>query len=379
MVVDDEVENVRIFESLLTTAGCRVRAFPNGSLALAAARQEPPELLLLDIRMPDMDGYEVYRQFQAVPNLRTVPVIFVSALNESADVVRGFQVGGADYVAKPIREEELLARVRLHLALRRQQRELELRNRELDRQYRQLESLERLRNDWVHMLVHDLRSPLQGVTLLLQYLIDLAGTLPEAEQRSQLREIFETTRRMGRMLQTVLDVSRLEVGKLPLRREALDAQDLIQEAVRTLGGLVQGRDLRVEIAEPPVVVSGDRDLCVRVLANLLDNALKYTPAGKPVVVGARAEPRGACLWVRDQGPGIAPADQRRVFRKFAGVRTSRSPMPVNGLGLAFCRLAVLAHGGTIRVASTLGEGSTFALTIPKNREMNEHEQNSDRR
>ncbi len=370
MVVDDEPANLAIVESILVAEGFAVRAFPNGRLALEAARNDPPEVVLLDIRMPGMDGYEVCRCLKKDPALSDTPVIFVSALHETEDIIRGFQAGGCDYVVKPIRAEELLARVRLHLALRRSRRELEARNLALHEQYGRLQTLEQMRDNLVHMLVHDLRAPLSGVSLMLESLV--GGTCLPGEAMPNLEAASTAVRNVLHTLRTILDVSRLEDGKLPIRRTMLDAGDLIREALRTLDGLTQGREIRAEIQTPGVPVFADHDLCVRVIANLLDNALKHAPVDQPITVRAVPEVDAVRLTVQDRGPGIPPEDRLRVFNKFeAGIGGRKAPLRSSGLGLFFCQLAVQAHGGTIGVSSTIDCGSTFWVVLPrKTREIN---------
>jgi signal transduction histidine kinase len=369
MVVDDDPSNLHIFEAMLADAGFAVRLFPSGRLALQAAGANPPEIVILDIRMPEMDGYDVCRRLKKLPALRDTPVIFVSALHDTDDIVQGFTAGGSDYIVKPIRSEELLARVRLHLSLRRSRLDLEARNRELDQQYRRLRELERLRDDLVHMLVHDLRAPLSGVSLVLESLSRTATQRPPGEIMDHLQAVAAAVHGVLQNLRVILDVSRLEEGKLPLHRSLLSATALIQESLLSLGGLTQGREIRVEAGATPMPVFGDRALCVRLIANLVDNALKHTPAGRPITIRAAAGPAATRISVQDQGPGIPPEDRERMFDKFAtGPIRKRTAAGSSGLGLAFCRLVTLAHGGSIGVESETGSGSTFWVLLPNTKE-----------
>ncbi len=369
MVVDDDASNLHVFEAILAAAGFAVRLFPSGRLALQAARDNPPEIVLLDIRMPAMDGYDVCRRLKKLPGLRDTPVIFISALHDTDDIVQGFAAGGADYIVKPIRSEELLARVRLHLDLRRSRLDLEARNQEMAQQYQRLRELERLRDDLVHMLVHDLRAPLSGVSLVLESLARTATQRPPGEIMGHLQSVAAAVHGVLQNLRVILDVSRLEEGKLPLHRSLFDAADLIREALLSLGGLTQDRDIRVEAGPTAIPVFGDRALCVRVIANLVDNALKHTPADQPIIIRAAAGTAATRLSVQDQGPGIPPEDRERMFDKFVtGSIRKRAAAGSCGLGLAFCRLAMLAHDGSIGVDSAAGSGSTFWVLLPNTKE-----------
>jgi signal transduction histidine kinase len=369
MIVDDEPENLRILEHMLVAQGLAVRVFVKGAQALEAAGREPPDLVLLDVRMPEMNGYEVCRRIRELPALRDTPVIFISALHETEDIIRGFRAGGADYIPKPVREEELLARVQVQLALRRSQQELEHRNRELDAQYQRLRTLEQLRDNLVHMVVHDLRAPLQGISLLLEVLHGAPESVSAEKRHEYLGQAYDTTRAMARMLRTMLDVSRLEEGKLPLHPEELAVPELFAEASRTLGALTSGRTIRLTDDCVGRHLFGDRDLCVRILVNLLDNALKYTPVNAPIAVGFAETDGSASIWVRDRGPGIPAAERKHLFEKFmTGSSPRHGKARAFGLGLPFCQMAAQAHGGSIAVASEPGQGSTFTLTLPKRQE-----------
>lgn len=379
MIVDDEPAILLVVKRLLDAKGIPARAFSSGALALQAAEQLQPELVLLDVRMPGMDGYEVCRRLRELPAFGDTPVLFVSALHETADVVRGFQSGGSDYVSKPIHAEELLARVHLHQALCRARRELELRNRELSEQCRRLRTLEQRRDEFVHMLVHDLRAPLQGVALVLEYLGAVSEPLPLQEQKSHLQAASLALRGVFRNLRTLLDVSRMEEGKMPFHPVPLDARHVVEEARIALGGLARDRDIRVEIDPPDTSLYGDRDLCIRILTNLLDNAIRHTPPDRQIRVGAAPDGDATRLWVSDNGPGISPEACRQVFDKFAvGEKRRTATASSCGMGLAFCKLAVQTHGGVIAVESEVGKGSTFWFTLPGS-QGESHESGSDRR
>jgi signal transduction histidine kinase len=356
LVVDDTPENLRLLASLLGAQGYEVRPVTNGRQALQAVERDPPDLVLLDINMPDMNGYEVCTELKARERTRDVPVIFLTALGDVNDKVRAFEVGGVDYVTKPFQVEEVLARVRTHIALRRAKRELE-------QSYARLRDLEKLRDDLVHMVVHDMRSPLMVMLGHLQLLRESSKTVL-GENVSDLEAAAQSARALAGMASDLLDVSRLEAGKMPLDRAEHELGALAAEVARALGVLDRERTIELVI-EQDRVVSCDQGLVRRVLENLIGNAVKHTPAGGRVRLSLSGGGSSVRVSVSDEGPGV-PADARaRIFDKFETVAARRDQRYHSaGLGLAFCKLAVEAHGGRVGVDSGEPCGSVFWFELP---------------
>ncbi len=358
MLIDDEPENLNVLGELLRQAGWGVRAFTRGESALAAARAERPDLVLLDIRMPGQDGYEVCRRFKAVERLHAVPIIFISALAATEDIAAGFACGGVDYITKPFRGPELLARVRTHVDLRRAYAQLA-------EQHAQLNKLEQHRDTLVHMLVHDMRSPLYVLMGHLQLIEKLGSGNLGAEDLESLRAALHGARLLGRMVSTMVDVSRMESAAIPLHLTAVSVQDLFQAALPQAWTPASHNTIAERIAGACPTLLCDAELSARIVANLLANALKFTPVQGTVEFGAAPAAGGVRLWVRDQGPGIAAHQHAHIFEKFGVAEQPKGQRPASsGLGLAFCKLAVEAQGGTIGVESAPGQGSTFWFTLP---------------
>ena len=365
MVVDDTPANLRLLDSMLRERGYRVVAFPRGDLALEAASRNPPDLILLDINMPGMNGFEVCERLKAEENLKEIPVLFISAMTETTDKVRGFAVGGLDYVIKPFAFEEVLARVETHLALQWARKEIVAKNRELDESYRKLKELESLREALTRMVVHDLRSPLMGILGYLELLEEEAEGCLNAEARDLLEHARAAATELTNRISTILDVYRLEERAMPLNMAGIDARALVEGALKGLGP--QLRDVQVSIQTPAqsLAVTCDQDLVERVLANFVVNALKFSPPGSPLVVLVENRPEGVWFGVRDQGPGVPVEYRESIFNKFEQVDAWRQGQRRGtGLGLAFCKLAVEAHDGRIGVDCPEGGGSTFWFTIP---------------
>jgi two-component system, sensor histidine kinase and response regulator len=238
LVADDTVENLRLLSSMLGQCGYEVRPVTNGRQALQAAERDPPDLILLDINMPELDGFEVCTRLKTQEALRDVPVIFLTALTDVADKIRAFEVGGIDYITKPFLVEEVRARVKTHLTLRRA-------SRELGESYERLKSLEKLRDDLVHMVVHDMRSPLMvmmgHLELLQADMQNLGGHVGE-----DLASAIRGAKALNLMANDLLDVSRLEEGKFPLTKAPRELVGLVETVAGSIGVLDRARSIAVK-------------------------------------------------------------------------------------------------------------------------------------
>jgi len=362
LIVDDTIANLDLLTDMLERGGYRARPVSSGCLAIQEARREPPDLILLDIAMPEMDGYEVCRRLKADPALQAIPVIFLSAHSEVLDKVQAFESGGVDYVTKPFQLEDVEARIETHLALRRLRTELEHQNQQLRESYEQLRDLEELRDSLTSMIVHDLRVPLASISGFLG-LMRMRGGPFDREIDSYLEQAERGADVMLRMVNDLLDVSRLEAGQMPLEIEENDLGQVAAEALDSLGGLTLDREGRLDALESPLLASCDAAVARRVVANLVGNAIKY--AKGPIQVTVAAINGGSRIEVRDTGPGIPHEFQDKIFEKFGQVEARReSTLHSTGLGLTFCKLAIEAHGGRIGVESVPDEGSTFWFELP---------------
>ena len=355
LVVDDTVENLRLLSDLLGERGYDVRAFTNGRQALQAAEHDPPDLILLDITMPEMDGLEVCRRLRETESCRDVPVIFLTALTDTADKVRAFDTGGVDYITKPFQFEEVLARVQTHVALRRAQTELA-------DNYRRLRDLEQLRDDLVHMIVHDMRSPLSALYVSLN-LLNRRATLTD-DSRRDLQDAIASTRALNQMTSELLDVSRLEQGKMPIAMAVWDLTQMAHEVRTAIGTIDLERTIDID-REDPVRVTCDGGLVRRVMENLVSNGIRHTPAGSRMHISIATQDDHVRVAVHDEGPGVPPEHRTRIFEKFATVEDRHeATYHSTGLGLAFCKLAIEAQGGMIGVEPGVPAGSTFWFELP---------------
>jgi two-component system sensor histidine kinase/response regulator len=351
-VVDDTPASLSLLAGMLQKEGYKVRVFLEGRPAIEAARTAIPDLILLDVAMPNMNGYEVCEALKKHPELHGVPVLFISSLAETIDKVKAFETGAVDYITKPFHFEEVRARVETHLTLRRLQKDLE-------KKYDELRALEQLRDNLTHMIVHDLRSPLTSISGYLQ-LVRVMPNVTMDQLRNYVSRAETGVASLMEMISSLLDVNRLEAGQMPLRQEICDLRTVSDEARKSLEGLLVGRNFKQEVPEAPVEAVCDKEIIRRVMVNLIGNALKFTPATGSVVVAVASENGKARVEVRDTGDGIPAEYLNRIFDKFGQVE-ARNEQKVysTGLGLTFCKLAVEAHAGSIGVISEVGKGSTF--------------------
>jgi len=360
LVVDDIEANVRLLSRILKNAGHEISTAQSGQEALEKVLSEPPDVVLLDVMMPGMDGFEVCRRLRADPQTSTLPIVMVTALQETEDRVKALEAGADDFLTKPVDSVEVVARVRSLLRVKRGRDELE-------KSYADLRRAESLRDDLSEMLVHDLRTPL---TTLLGPLEMLEGEQFGPLNETQ-REVASMSARSGyRLLYLVnelLDISKMEGGRMTLQPRAIDLRKTSEEAVEQVTVVHSTKQARVEIeySNPTPMLIADEDLLRRVLINLLGNAIKFTPRDGHITLGIQPQDSDILMWVRDTGEGVPAADQERIFEKFGQVESRKAGRKMStGLGLTFCKLAVEAHGGRIWLESAPGQGSTFFFTLP---------------
>ncbi len=364
LLVDDTPANLDIVSEALADS-YEVSVAMDGESALEIVREFPPDLILLDVMMPGMDGYEVCRRLKTDDRTANIPVLFLTALSDDEDEAKGLALGAVDYISKPFNPGLVKARVQNHLALVAARRTVEQQRDDISQAYADLKELEELRDGLAHMIIHDMGSPLMAICGGLQIVEHKSGTkLPESELRL-LRNALGSAERMSEMVRSLLDINRLESGRLPLDRQPHDLGKIIGQARDRLSSMLLDHPLECLDPASPVSCTCDHEIMVRVVVNLLSNAIKYTPKGCAIQVSYTAEESTVILRVRDHGPGIPPEFIDRIFDKFGQVKShEKSGYHSAGLGLTFCKLALEAHGGDVWVESELGDGATFVAKLP---------------
>jgi two-component system, sensor histidine kinase and response regulator len=356
LIVDDTIETLRLLSDLLSEQGYDVRAVTNGRQALQSVESDPPDLVLLDIGLPEFDGYEVCRRLRASERSQDVPVIFITALADTADKVRAFEAGGVDYVTKPFQVEEVLARVKAHVALRRAQEDLA-------DSLASLRALERLRDEMVRMVIHDMRSPLASLLMDLRFLKGSAGALGDDGQAA-MQSALKAVREMTAMASDVLDVSRLEACSMPIERAVWDLTQMARDVCAALATTGIERAVDVE-SSGAANVTCDGALVRRVMENFVSNGIRYSPHDSPVRISIASGDGVVRVTVHDQGAGVALENREKIFGKFGTLEDRQeSSYHSVGLSLPFCKLAIAAHGGTIGVDAAIPAGCTFWFELP---------------
>lgn len=357
LIVDDDSYVCATMEALLKNEGHQLLFASSGAEGQAKALAEHPDVILLDVMMPEMDGYEVCRRLKADPATAAIPVLLVTALTERKERLKGIEAGANDYLTKPIDAQDLRLRVRNAIYTRKLYDQLQ-------QSFEQLKELEALRDNLTHMIVHDMRSCLGSVLGFAQLLKASAKSKLDERETNFLNKVERNTNLLLDMVISLLDISRLEAGQMPLRMNPCNLYDLTRAAIQPLEALLGGRTVEVQRPEPPFTVICDLDLTRRVLANLVGNAIKYTGDDGRIEVCFERLPQAVKVLVKDNGPGIPREMHKRIFEKFSQGRSEQRALGV-GLGLAFCKLAVEAHGGSIGVESDVGCGSTFWFILPE--------------
>jgi signal transduction histidine kinase len=348
LIVDDTPDNLRVLSSILVARGCTVRKALSGKMALTICDKTLPDLILLDVMMPEMDGYETCRRLKARSESCNIPIIFISALNEVMDKVKAFEVGGADYITKPFQVEEVAARIAHQLTITQLTRELKRSNAELEQ--------------FASIVSHDLQSPLAGMVTLVELIQrEYAGVLDE-DGKNLLEEIAATGNRMSCLIQDLLAYSRINAK--PLEFESIYCNRILEEVRANLFFDVSASGAKIVSGELPVV-RGDRTLLLQLFQNLISNAIKFrrlevTPE---IEVAATVQEGQWLIAIRDNGIGIPPEKRDRIFEVFHRLHSSEE-YPGHGIGLTTCQKIVRRHGGQIWIESQLGEGTTFFFTIP---------------
>ena len=364
LVVDDNPANLNLLFDLLDEAGFEVLVSQNGKSALKRATNAHPDIILLDVMMPGINGFETCEQLKANEATKDIPIIFMTALSSTEDKVKGLQLGAVDYIAKPIQAEEVLARVRTHLTIQRLQRDLRKKNEELAALLDQEKELNRLKSRFVSMVSHEFKTPLTTISLSNNLLKRYGERMSPEQKLEELQVIERTVEHMSELLENVLMVSRQEAGKIVFRPETVNVQQVCQKLVERFQAMSEEtHTITFSLAGDRIQAIVDPKLLDHILSNLLSNAIKYSPAGGTVFFEFTGDKDEFVFQIRDEGIGISEADQQHLFESFhRGDNVGN--IKGTGLGLSIVKQFVELHGGTISAESELNQGTTFTVVLP---------------
>ncbi len=389
-IVDDMPANLGVLDEFLTQKGFDVLIAQDGKSALTKIEKAQPHLILLDILMPEMDGFETCRQLKANPNTQQIPVIFMTALTDVVDKVKGFKNGAVDYVTKPFEQEEVLARIQTHLYLSQLQQQLQLQNTQLQKQNIELDTLTRslsqrtdelrianlelaraarLKDEFLANMSHELRTPLNAILGMAEVLQEgIYGAL-NTQQLKSVHTIEESGRHLLSLINDILELAKIEAGKIKLDIIPVSVNWVAESCLRLIKELARQKQIKLQAVfdSNSIVVQADERYLKQILLNLLGNAIKFTPTGGTVKLEIRGDTQENMikLSVSDTGIGIPAEEMPHLFQPFVQLDGGLNRQHEGtGLGLALVHRLTKMHGGNISVTSDPGQGSCFVVSLP---------------
>ncbi|GAK55099.1 response regulator receiver sensor signal transduction histidine kinase [Candidatus Vecturithrix granuli] len=381
LVVDDTPANLRLLNEILTGQGYIVRPVPDGRLAIASAKAAAPDLVLLDIRMPEMSGYEVCQELKTNELTREIPIIFISALHDVVDKVKAFELGGVDYITKPFQPEEVLSRVKTHLTLRTLQKRLQEKNEQLSEEIAerthaeealkaselQLRKNNASKDKFFSIIAHDLRGPISSLNDLTHFASENIDTYT----LQQLKEIIllqrDTTENLAKLLENLLTWSRLQRDMIEFIPQEIDLKQLVKRSIALFTVQAEHKQISLKNSvQESVIIYADFNMIDTVIRNLVSNAIKFTHPNGSIEITVRQDQQYAEVSVTDNGIGIEPQHLAKLFDPEAKYkRLGTAHEKGTGLGLILCKEFVEHNGGRIWAESEVSKGSTFTFTLPK--------------
>jgi two-component system, sensor histidine kinase and response regulator len=359
LLVDDITKNLQLLGTILQEHEFQVAIAKSGMQALSIVENKPPDLILLDISMPEMDGYEVCRRLKENPETKEIPIIFLTAKTEVDDIVKGFEAGGVDYIIKPFNPKELLKRVITHLELKFSRESLKQLNSDLTKANQD-------KDKFLSIISHDLRSPFHGLLGIAQIVKENFDALPKEDIKEYFDLLNEGLNNQFRFLENILQWGRLQRGHFDFSPEVLNINELLTDSVTYLKINAEIKNIELTlIDEPELYCFADKNLLREIIQNLTSNALKFTKEFGKVLIKAKNEVGQIIISVKDNGIGISENNLERIFKidQIFTTNGTRSE-PGTGLGLVLCREMIEKNNGSIYLESTKGIGTEITISLP---------------
>ncbi|MCF7708442.1 MAG: response regulator [Verrucomicrobia bacterium] len=368
MIIDDEPQNLNLLGEVLKQEGYMVSTFPRGNEAMEAALKEPPSLVLLDILMPHMDGFEVCRQFKSHSRIKDIPILFLSALDDEESKIKAFEAGGEDYVAKPFSALEVKARVNTHIIMSQYRNNLkgmvEEKQRELADAHHRLKIWDNAKNDWLNCLAHAIRTPLTGVFGITDLLF---SELTETDQTIALRDVYNTSReRIEKLIDDVMLLSEIDVASEHFRIERVTVNTIVSMVLNDLRNKYQSQNIHLLPADnESIVAKANPKLLLRAVFDLLKTATLCVDKTESIEVGVLQEESEVKIIIKTTGKSL-PTDDLALFFEVGGQRTLLTPGGDFGLGPALARRIAQLFGGGTSVENVQPHGLSIVMRIPRN-------------
>ncbi len=367
LVVDDNPTNLQVLLESLKRTGFKILVARTGENAIQQAEYGKPDLILLDVMMPGIDGFETCRRFKTLDAFKEIPIIFMTALTDTTDKLKGFQAGGVDYVTKPLQHEEVLARVVTHLTIRRLQQESREQHLLLQEKHAELQALNASKDKFFSIISHDLRSPLSSVLVGLRLLTDPESRVSESEKEEILHDSRRTVEQLYSLLDNLLVWSRLQRGLMEYAPKQIDLQPLFERNATLFAANAEQKQIAIrQTVTAPIFAFADSQMIDTVIRNLISNALKFTEARGAITLSACQNDQNVEITVADTGIGMDAEAVAKLFRldvRYNQLGTAGEKG--TGLGLNVCKEFAEKNGGSIAVESVVGAGTTFRVTLPK--------------
>ena len=360
LIVDDVMSNVLLLKVLLTNEKFAIATASNGRQALEQVEKENPDLVLLDVMMPDMSGFEVAQHLKSSPKTADIPIIFLTALNSTADIVKGFQVGANDFISKPFNKEELIIRVTHQISLVAAKRLILSKTEELQRTIAGRDKL-------YSVIAHDLRSPMGSIKMVLNMLI---LNLPAEKIGTEMYELLtmanQTTEDVFSLLDNLLKWTKCQIGKLKVVSQDVDLVEVTDSVIEIFSMVASLKKIKIREMKPEkMMVNADIDMLKTVVRNLLSNAIKFSKENSEVLVKMEEVDGMAVVSVQDHGCGISEEGQKKLLHTDTHFSTfGTNNEEGSGLGLLLCKDFVVKNGGKLWFTSKEGVGSIFSFSIP---------------
>ena len=368
LIVEDNLESIDLLVYFLKPAGYEIMTATDGRQALKMLARELPDLILLDVMLPDLDGFQICEKLKKNERTFHIPIIMITALKELKDKIRGLEAGADDFLTKPFDNVELLTRVKSLLRIKFYHDELVRRNKELERQKRFLEREDLLKKELTHLIVHDMKSPLFVIQGNLQMLNMLKESGQEAADDKYTQRIERSSRGLLRMILNLLDISRLEQNSIELTPVPIDLTKMLQEMITYFQDLPQNVNKVVKLNLPKSLPKAfvDKDVLERILDNLLNYVFQNTPDHAHVLVEIeKAVSDYLLLKIYHEGRYIPEEFQEKIFTKYAQTELKHAGFkPARGLGLIFCKMAIEASNGIIQIDPEFKHGTGFIVKLP---------------
>lgn len=353
LIVDDVPKNVQVLGNLLSEYAFDLAVALSGKQALETIERLKPDLILLDIMMPEMDGFEVCRRLKSMDHTKEIPVIFLTAKTDSEDIVKGFEMGAVDYITKPFMKSELLARVKTHLTLKKTKEQL----------FEEIKA----KNKFFSIISHELRNSFSLILGFVRIMQEFRESLSEEEITELINDLGSSSKSTYELLENLLYWARIQTTGIRIKTEKIIVADIAAQTIKTLKDLAHKKEIQIiSTVDPGKAIYADSNMIQTVVRNLVSNAIKFTPKGGSIVIAAEEFEDCVQVSVTDTGVGIDPSKLDKLFRIDTKVTTlGTASEKGSGLGLVLCKEFVDLNGGVIGISSVVGRGTAIWFKLPK--------------